>query len=269
MVASIAVKPNAKAQARDDARLWEEYHSDRGDRTRGQLVEHYVPLLRHIVDRMARRLPSGVDPDDLMQEGIFGLMDAIDSFDPDRGVKFNTYAGPRIRGAILDYLRSLDWAPRLVRVRARAYEDASQSARKQLGRDATDEELAERLGVDDVAYGRIRRDAQIVHTVSIDAQTPGDGDDDAASLVEALRDADGVDPFARALQRDLKEAITRKLTRAERLIVVLYYCEGMTMREIGTTLDLSESRVSQMHTSIIARLKAEFQHRRELSEEAA
>ena len=196
-----------------------------------------------------------------MSAGIFGLMDAIDAYDMDRGVKFETYCAPRIRGAILDELRSMDWVPRLVRSRSSQIDQARKSIEMEHGRKATDEELATKLNVNKEEFAKIRRDAGAVGVVSLSRKWFETDSNKDVREIDVLEDARQVNPLTAAQKHDLKDLITRGLSRAERLIVVLYYYEQMTMKEIGVTLDLSESRVSQMHSSILARLKAQLQHR--------
>ncbi len=241
--------------------VWSEYKKTGSEQLRNQLMENYLHLVKYNAERIYSKLPDEVDVDDLMSAGIFGLMDAIDAFDLDRGVKFETYCAPRIRGAILDELRSMDWVPRLVRSRSSIVEKARRSLQMQLGRKPTDDELCEKMGVDDDEYAKIRKDAGAVGVVSLSRKWFETDSNKDVREIDVLKDAKQVNPFKVVQKRDLKELITKGLSRAERLIVILYYYEEMTMKEIGVTLDLSESRVSQMHSSILARLKAQLQHR--------
>jgi RNA polymerase sigma factor for flagellar operon FliA len=200
--------------------------------------------------------------DDLISAGIFGLMDAIDAFDPGRGVKFETYCSPRIRGSILDELRSMDWVPRLVRARAHQLSRATQSLETYLGRKPTERETAEELDMDLVEFDKLQRDANAVGVVSLNTKYNEADDEKDIREIDIVKDKKSQDPIIEAQKRDLKSLLTKGLTRAERLIIVLYYYEEMTMKEIGATLDLSESRVSQMHSSIVARLKAQMNSRK-------
>ncbi|MCL2640312.1 MAG: FliA/WhiG family RNA polymerase sigma factor, partial [Phycisphaerales bacterium] len=193
-----------------------------------------------------------------MQAGIFGLKDAIEAFDLDRGVKFETYCAPRIRGAILDELRSMDWVPRLVRSRAHKLDQVSRQLEMELGRTPSEDEISKRLGLPTAEYDKLMKDATAVTQVSLSRKWfETDGSKDVREI-DVLEDRRTTDPTDEVQRRDLKSLITRGLTRAERLILILYYYEEMTMKEIGLTLDLSESRVSQMHSSIIMRLKAQM-----------
>jgi RNA polymerase sigma factor for flagellar operon FliA len=225
-------------------------------------MKHYMPLVRYTAERLYTKLPDKVELDDLVSAGVFGLMDAIDAFDPARGVKFETYCSPRIRGSILDELRSMDWVPRLVRARAHQLARVTQSLETHLGRKPTEKETAEKLAMNMDEYDRLQKDANAVSVVSLNTQyTDGDSDKDIREI-DVIKDQRSKNPVTEAQKRDLRSLLTRGLTRAERLIVVLYYYEEMTMKEIGATLDLSESRVSQMHSSIIARLKAQMNTRK-------
>ncbi|MHC4618429.1 MAG: FliA/WhiG family RNA polymerase sigma factor [Planctomycetota bacterium] len=241
---------------------WAQFHKTRSHEFRNLLLKHYMYMVRYTAERLYTKLPDKVELDDLVSAGVFGLMDAIDAFDPDRGVKFETYCSPRIRGSILDELRSMDWVPRLVRARAHQLAKATQSLELHLGRKPTKRETAQMLDMDMDEFDRLQRDANAVSLVSLNTQyTDGDGEKDIREI-DVIKDQRSQDPLIEAQKRDLKNLLTKGLTRAERLIIVLYYYEEMTMKEIGATLDLSESRVSQMHSSIIARLKAQMNTRK-------
>ncbi len=248
-------------------KLWAEFVKTRSDQLRNYFWERYFPLVRFMSERTYARLPDEVDINDLMSAGQFGLMDAINAFDPGYGVKFETYCAPRIRGAILDELRAMDWVPRLVRHRSSKVEQARQKFEMREGRVPTQEELAHLLGVDGEEFDKIERDSKAVGTVSLARKCfNSDGNKDVTEI-DVFHDTTQSNPLVETQRRDLKELITKGLSRAERLIVILYYYEEMTMKEIGATLDLSESRVSQMHSSILLRLKAQMQHRaRELED---
>ncbi len=239
--------------------IWAEYQQSGCAELRNFLTEKYLYLVRHGAMRVHARLPDEVDVEDLMSAGLFGLMGAINSFDLDRNVKFETYCAPRIRGAILDELRSMDWVPRLVRVRVHKYENARRSIEAQTGCTPTDDEIARELQVDEEEFAKIKRDSSAVTTTSITRRETSRGDE--TREMEIAREDDDELPLRHVQERDLRDLITKGLSRAERLIVILYYYEGMTMKEIGATLDLSESRVSQMHSSILQRLKAQMQFR--------
>ncbi len=249
-------------QQLDIGQIWEKFHKTHSDNFRNLLMEHYRHLVRYAAERLHSKLPSKVELDDLISAGTFGLIDAIEAYDPNRGVKFETYCLPRIKGSILDELRSMDWVPRLVRTRAHQLARATQSLEVSLGRKPTEKETAEELNMNKDEYNRLRRDATAVNIVSLNTQySDGDGEKEIREI-DIIKDGKSDSPPIEAQKRDLKHLLTKGLTRAERLIVVLYYYEEMTMKEIGATLDLSESRVSQMHSSIVQRLKAQLNTRK-------
>ena len=244
------------------SQVWEDFFKTRSERNRNIIMEHYLPIVKYTADRIYTKLPDKVEVDDLVSAGIFGLMDAIDAYDPLRGVKFETYCTPRIRGSILDELRSMDWVPRLVRARAHQLERARRTLETHLGRIPTDKEIAEELEMNAEEFHRLQRDANAIGLVSLNNKYSDYNSEKEICEIDIVQDAKSEDPLVEAQKRDLKNLLTKGLTRAERLIVVLYYYEEMTMKEIGATLDLSESRVSQMHSSIVARLQAQLDSRK-------
>ena len=254
---------NSSLGAEETAALWVAYRADMDDkRLRNQLVERYLPLVRYNAEKVWQKLPDGVDIADLMSTGVFGLMDAIDAFDLDRGVKFETYCVPRIRGAMLDELRSMDWVPRLVRSKATKLENARKAAEAEAGRPPTDAEIATKMELEPQEFQKLKRDADAVGLVSLNKKWfDTDGSRDVREI-DILEDAKGDDPTGGIQKRDVMKMVTKGLNRNERLIVILYYYEELTMKEIGGTLGLSESRVSQMHSSIVARLKDQLGRRR-------
>ncbi len=249
-------------QKPDISQIWEQFHKTHDDHSRNMLIEYYRNIVKYTAERLRSKLPEKVELDDLISAGTFGLMDAIDAYDPERGVKFETYCSPRIRGAILDELRSMDWVPRLVRARAHQLTKAVHALETHLGRRPTEKETAEELDMDMEEFNKLQNDANAVSLVSLNTKYGDDDGEKDIREIDIIQDQRSQDPLTEAQKRDLKNVITKGLTRAERLIVVLYYYEEMTMKEIGATLDLSESRVSQMHSSIIARLKAQMNSRK-------
>ena len=235
--------------------VWVQYKATGDKKLRNALMERYLPLVKYTADRISAKLPSEVDVDDLVSAGIFGLVDAIDAFDLERGVKFETYCSPRVRGAILDELRTMDWVPRLVRSRANKLETATKSLRAELGRLPTDEEIAEWLNVSRPELDKLLKDAHAVSLVSLSRKFFDSDSNRELQEIDVLENKRSDDPVYDLQKIDLKEAVMDGLTPLERLIIVLYYYEQMTMKEIGATLDLSESRVSQMHSSILYRLR--------------
>jgi RNA polymerase sigma factor for flagellar operon FliA len=253
----------------DYSQVWKDYvrereidkESEPAKALRNQLVERYLSLVKYNAERIWARLPDGVDLDDLISAGIFGLMDAIEHFDLTRGVKFETYCVPRIRGAMLDELRTMDWVPRLVRSKASKMEDARKTLEAALGRPPNPEEMAAKLGVSIEEYYRQAGDATAVSQVSLNKKWYETDSYKDVREIDILEDKKAEDPTGRIQNHDLMRLVTKGLNRNERLIIILYYYEDMTMKEIGATLDLSESRVSQMHSSIVTRLQTQLSKR--------
>jgi RNA polymerase sigma factor FliA len=246
----------------DVVEVWKTYKQDLSNQElRNILIEKYLPLVRYNAERVWSKLPEGVDLNDLISAGVFGLMDAIEAFDLERGVKFETYCVPRIRGAMLDELRTMDWVPRLVRSKASKMEAARKEAEAELGRPPSDTEIARKMGLPLEEFEKHKAEASAVNLVSLNKKWYETDSYKDVREIDILEDQKGEDPTLGIQKRDLMRLVTKGLNRNERLIVILYYYEEMTMKEIGVTLDLSESRVSQMHSSILARLKAQLQHR--------
>ena len=227
-------------------RAWSRWTTERDESARDQLIVHYSSLVKFVAGRVAAGLPAGIDTGELVSTGIFGLMDAVDRFDPSRGFKFETFAVPRIKGAILDGLRALDWVPRSVRARARSVQDAISDLEHTLGRAPTEDEIATQLGVaveelqkwlSDIAAGNV---GPLDHIVA-DSAPRADGAD--AALEE------------RTL-RDHMRAEIKNLPERERTVLVLYYEENLTLSEIGEVLGVTESRVSQIHSKAVLQLRS-------------
>jgi RNA polymerase sigma factor for flagellar operon FliA len=244
-------------------RLWIEFKRDPSNQQlRNRLVEIYLPLVKYNGERIWARLPEGVELDDLVSAGVFGLMDAIDAFDLSRGVKFETYCVPRIRGAMLDELRTMDWVPRLVRSKASKLNEAIKNLEARLGRQPNETELAEELKISVPELEKMMLDANAVNLISLNKKWYETDSYKDVREIDILEDKKGEDPTRRIQKNDLMRLVTKGLNRNERLIIILYYYEELTMKEIGATLDLSESRVSQMHSSIVQRLQNQLHKRR-------
>ncbi len=228
---------------------------------RNRLMERYREVVRYTAERMHKRLPAEVDVDDLTSAGLFGLMDAINSFDLSRNVKFETYCAQRIRGAIFDELRAMDWVPRLVRSRTATMDRAKKAIEMAHGQKATEDEVAERLQMNPDDFEKLNRDSRPVGIVSLNRKWNDKDSGNESREMDVASDRRQEMPTDRIQRIDVQALLTKGLSRSERLILILYYYEEMTMKEIGLTLDLSESRVSQMHSSILARLKAQMKHR--------
>ena len=247
----------------DVEQLWIEFKKDMDNQElRNRLVEQYLPLVKYNGERIWARLPEGVELDDLISAGVFGLMDAIDAFDLSRGVKFETYCVPRIRGAMLDELRTMDWVPRLVRSKASKLNEANKNLEARLGRQPTEIELSQELNVSVPELEKMILDASAVNLISLNKKWYETDSYKDVREIDILEDKKGEDPTRRIQKNDLMRLVTKGLNRNERLIIILYYYEELTMKEIGATLDLSESRVSQMHSSIVQRLQNQLARRR-------
>jgi RNA polymerase sigma factor for flagellar operon FliA len=247
----------------DVEQLWIEFKKDSDNQElRNRLVEIYLPLVKYNGERIWARLPEGVELDDLISAGVFGLMDAIDAFDLSRGVKFETYCVPRIRGAMLDELRTMDWVPRLVRSKASKLNEAMKTLEARLGRTPSEAELSEAMGISVAELEKMMLDANAVNLISLNKKWYETDSYKDVREIDILEDKKGEDPTRRIQKNDLMRLVTKGLNRNERLIIILYYYEELTMKEIGATLDLSESRVSQMHSSIVQRLQCQLGRRR-------
>jgi RNA polymerase sigma factor for flagellar operon FliA len=239
--------------------LWRQYGASHDRGYRDRLMLHYAPLVKYVAGRVGTGLPAHVDVADLVQSGIFGLADAIEKFEPERGLKFETYAMQRIRGAILDELRSQDWVPRSVRGRARDVERALERLGNQLQRTPTDAEIATELQIGLRDLRDLYAQFQLTSVVALDElMVAGRGD---ASLAETLPDEGADDPVARLVdqvnRRQLADAIAQ-LGERDRMVVSLYYFENLTLAEIGRVLGVTESRVCQLHTRAVLRLRTKL-----------
>jgi RNA polymerase sigma factor for flagellar operon FliA len=239
--------------------LWRRYKRDGDDRARERLVVAYSPLVKYVSGRMASGLPAHVEEADLISYGLGGLISAIERFELEREIKFETYAITRIKGSIIDELRSLDWVPRSVRARARAIERANTKLENKLQRAPTDEEMAKEL---EMTVGDFQDALLQISNSTIAALdelwTVSDTSGDSVSLLDTLQDPGAPDPAAVMDATDLKDRIADAIARLperEKLVVALYYYENLTLREIGEVLGVTESRVSQLHTKAVLRLR--------------
>jgi len=240
--------------------LWRRYKTDGSNRAREQLVVAYSPLVKYVAGRMSSGLPAHVEESDLISYGLIGLINAIERFDLEREIKFETYAITRIKGAIIDELRSLDWVPRSVRSRARQIERTIGELEAKLGRAPTDEEIAGKLGV---SQEDLDDDLFQISRTSIAALdelwTVSGSGGDQVSLIDTIEDTAGPSPTASLDETELREAMADAidgLPEREKIVITLYYYEELTLREIGEVLGVTESRVSQLHTKAVLRLKA-------------
>lgn len=239
---------------------WRDFKESASRDARERLILHFAPLVKFVAGRIGGRLPANVEYADLVSYGLFGLIDAIEKFDLERGIKFESYAMTRIRGAIIDELRALDWIPRSLRSKAREIERAYATLEGRLHRSPTESELAEELDLPLADLQEAFSQLSTVNLLALDELLQGDGD--RMSLGETLIDPTATDPAAAAeateAHRLLTEAITR-LPERERLVVQSYYFDGMTLAQIGSVLGVTESRISQLHSKAVLHLRGLLQ----------
>ena len=243
--------------------LWRRYKDDGDNGARERLVVAYSPMVKFVAGRLGAGLPSHVEDADLISYGLMGLIGAIERFEPDRGIKFETFAMTRIRGAIIDELRSLDWVPRSVRSRAREIEAAQSKLEHELQRAPTEEELSAKLGmsVEDLQSALLEIANSSVYALD-ELWTVSDSSGDQVSLLDTIPDDGAADPQEALDTSEVKDRLTEaigSLPEREQLVVALYYYEHLTLREIGEVLGVTESRVSQLHTKAVMRLKSHLQ----------
>jgi RNA polymerase sigma factor FliA len=228
---------------------------------RDELIIRYAPWVKFIALRMAAKLPSHIQAEDLISAGIIGLIDALDKFNPAREVQFKTYAQIRIQGAIKDELRALDWASRSVRQKVKRLEQAYATLEQELGRPPASEEVATSLGIDMDEFEEMLDEVKGTALVSLEELGQGPPSEDKSSLMEALLTREDQDPLEMLNLQDLKKALTQviaALPEKERLVLSLYYFEELTMKEVGKVLNLTESRISQLHTQAVLRLRGKL-----------
>ncbi len=227
-----------------------------------QIVLEHTPLIRYIVNRIAVRLPSHIDLDDLHNTGVIGLMDAIEKYDPEKNCKFKTYAEFRIKGAILDQLRSLDWVPRSVRQKSRRLERAYGEVEQRLGRSASEDEVADSLGLQIDKFHELLNQVRGISLVNLEEIRGNGGDGErTGTFADIVEDVHSENPFATLKLHEMKQIVADTigtLPEKERLVVSLYYYEDLNMKEIGGILGITESRVCQIHTKSVLRLRAKL-----------
>jgi RNA polymerase sigma factor for flagellar operon FliA len=242
--------------------LWEHFKEAGDAATRERLILHYAPLVKYVAGRVGVGLPPNIEQADLVSYGIFGLIDAIEKFDIHRAIKFETYAISRIRGAIIDELRAIDWIPRSVRYKAREVERAYAALEGELRRSPTEAEVAERLGIGLDDLHQIFSQVSYVNVVALDELlTVGGEKGDKLSLVDTLEDTKAEDPVTAFEAEETKFLLARainQLPEREKIVVTLYYYEGLTLAEIGRVLGVTESRICQMHTKAVLQLRAKL-----------
>jgi RNA polymerase sigma factor FliA len=240
---------------------WDAFKTNGDADAREKLILHYAPLVKYVASRVATGLPSSVDQSDLVSYGMFGLIDALEKFEPGRGNKFETYAIPRIKGAIIDELRAMDWVPRSVRFKARELEKAQADLEAMLKRQPTEQELAERLGLSRRDLHEMVAQISFVSVLALDEVVSAGSDrGEQVSLIDTLADK-GIDPswgLETQETRGLLAAAINSLSEREKIVVTLYYFEGLTLAEIGEILGVTESRVCQIHTKAVGGLRGQL-----------
>jgi len=243
--------------------LWRRYKGEGDASARERLVVAYSPLVKFVAGRLGAGLPSHVEDADLISYGLMGLIGSIERFEPERGIKFETFAMTRIRGAIIDELRSLDWVPRSVRSRAREIEAAQAKLEHELQRAPSEEELAAKLGIDEEELRTSLLEIANSSVYALDELwTISDSSGDSVSLLDTISDPRADDPQESLASSEVKDRLTdgiSSLAEREQLVIALYYYENLTLREIGEVLGVTESRVSQLHTKAVMRLKSALQ----------
>jgi RNA polymerase sigma factor for flagellar operon FliA len=245
--------------------LWLQYRRTRDPKIRETFIRQYSPLVKYVAGKVAVGMPSSVEFDDLVSFGVFGLLDAIDKFEPEKNVKFKTYAVTRIRGAIFDELRSIDWVPRSVRQKTREVEDAVGSLEARLGRTATDQEIAGSMGLSEEEYNKTMMKISGASIISIhDVWYSGD-ENDKVSIVDSIESPPSLNPEVIAEREAVRQVILEtihELPDNENQVLVLYYYDDLTLKEIGQVLGVTESRVSQLHTKAIVHLRSRLKNPR-------
>lgn len=240
------------------ARDWARYHRCKNEETRRALLEKYLPLVRNVATRMAMGFPRSVELSDLINSGVVGLVEAFEHFDPSRGVKFETYAVPRIRGSILDELRALDWVPRSTRARSREIERATLELENKHGRRPEKHELARYLQISERELHMAMDDVASATMLSLDEVVFPDDDNRQVPRIETISDSSQQGILAEIERGELRSFLVvamDRLTKQEKLVIALYYFEELTLKEIGAVMKISESRVSQIHTRAIMKLR--------------
>ncbi|HOF90131.1 MAG TPA: FliA/WhiG family RNA polymerase sigma factor [Armatimonadota bacterium] len=242
--------------------LWTAYREAPSDALRRQLIEQYAPLARYVVDRLNLQPSGGLCYDDLISQAIVGLIEAIDRYDPSRGVKFNTYAYYRIRGAVMDMLRELDWVPRSLRAKSADIINTIARLEGELGRAPSDAEIAAAMGLTMAAFDELAQEVGGQTIVSLDETVEQFGGDAGMAIGELIPDQQTTSPEEHTTHEDLRRALAEaieQLPENERLVISLYYHDGLTLKEIGKVLGVTESRVCQLHAKAILRLRAMMQ----------
>ena len=246
---------------KNEDELWHEFKKTRSPAIRDTFIRQYMPLVKYVAGKVSTGMPDSVEFDDLVGFGQFGLLDAINKFDPDKNVKFKTYAVTRIRGAIFDELRELDWVPRSVRQKSREIEDTIVDLEAKLGRTATDSEIAKAMGMTESEYQSTIMKVSGTSVLSLNDVWYSGDDNDHMSIGDNIESPSSLNPDVIVEREEIRKVIIQainELPKNEKMVIVLYYNEDLTFREIGQVLNVSESRISQLHTKANMRLRAKL-----------
>ncbi len=252
---------NSLLEQKTEEELWEEYQKTRDPAIREFFIKQYAPLVKYVAGKVAVGMPSSVEFDDLVGFGVFGLIDAIDKFDPNKNVKFKTYAVTRIRGSIFDELRSIDWVPRSVRQKTREIEDAIVRLEAKLGRTASDTEIAGAMGISEGEFQQTLYKISGTSIMSLNDVWYSGDDSERISIGDSIESPSSLNPDVIVEREEIKRVIVEsinELPEKEKMVLVLYYYEDLTLKEIGQVLNVTESRVSQLHTKANLRLRAKL-----------
>lgn len=244
-----------------EQQLWKQYKKSKDPQIRDSFVKQYAPLVKYVAGKVAIGMPHNVEFDDLVGFGVFGLFDAIEKFDPDKHVKFKTYAVTRIRGAIFDELRSIDWVPRSVRQKSREIEDTIHRLEASLGRAASDEEIAKAMNMSMDDFQKTMMKVSGTSILSLNDVWYNDDENDKVTIVDSIESPNSMNPDTIVEKEEIKRVIVEainELPDKEKKVLVLYYYEDLTLKEIGQVLEVTESRISQLHTKAIMRLRSKL-----------
>jgi RNA polymerase sigma factor for flagellar operon FliA len=252
---------DSSLKGKSEEELWRLYKKSRDPRIRDFFIRQYAPLVKYVAGKVAIGMPNNVEFDDLVGFGVFGLFDAIEKFDPNKHVKFKTYAVTRIRGSIFDELRSIDWVPRSVRQKTREVEESIRKLEASLGRAATDEEIAREMRIDLREFQQIMLKISGTSVLSLNEVWYTGDENDKISIVESIESPSTFNPDTIVEKEEIKRVIVEainELPEKEKKVLILYYYEDLTLKEIGEVLEVTESRISQLHTKAIMRLRSKL-----------
>lgn len=245
----------------EEEKLWQEFKKTKSSAIRDKIIRQYMPLVKYVAGKVSTGLPASIEYDDLVGFGQFGLLDAINKFDPDKGVKFKTYAVTRIRGAIFDEMRQLDWVPRSVRQKSKEIEDTISGLESKLGRPASDAEIAREMNISEEEFQQTVMKVSGTSVLSLNDVWYSGDDSDHMSIGDSIESPSSMNPDVQVEREEIRKVIIdaiNELPEKEKMVIVLYYHEDLTFKEIGQVLDVSESRISQLHTKANLRLRSKL-----------